>query len=76
MDTTEKLVGAFLVIMFLFVGGIMVLGPITEWNSAGVVQKQLNEQCGTNYSQRDLYFSSEKLIELCKIKNQELLIKQ
>ena len=76
MDTTEKLVGAFLVIMFLFVGGIMVLGPITEWNSAGVVQKQLNEQCGTNYSQMDVLLSSEKLTELCKIKNQEFLIKQ
>jgi hypothetical protein len=72
MDTTEKLGNILLLLMIL----LFFLVPVTEWNSAGVVQKQLNEQCGTNYSQRDLYFSSEKLIELCKIKNQELLIKQ
>ena len=73
MNTTEKLVCAFLVIL---VGVIMLLGPIIEWNSAGVVQKQLNEQCGTNYSQMDVLLSSEKLTKLCKIKNQEFLIKQ
>ena len=72
MDTTEKLGNTLLLLMIL----LIFLVPVTEWNSAGVVQKQLNEQCGTNYSQKDLYFSSEKLIELCKIKNQELLIKQ
>ena len=73
MDTMEKLMCVFLVIL---VGGIMVLGPIIGWNSAGVVQKQLNEQCGTNYSQTDVFLSGEELTELCKIKNQELLIKQ
>ena len=72
MDTTEKLGNILLLLSIL----LFFLVPVTEWNSAGVVQKQLNEQCETNYSQRDLYFSSEKLIELCKIKNQELLIKQ
>ena len=72
MDTTEKLGNILLLLLIL----LFFLVPVTEWNSAGVIQKQLNEQCGTNYSQRDLYFSSENLIELCKIKNQELLIKQ
>ena len=76
MDTTEKLGNVFLALMILFTGSLFISTPITEWNSAGVVQKQLNEQCGTNYSQMDVLFSGEKLTELCKIKNQELLIKQ
>lgn len=76
MDTTEKLGNVFLALMILFIGSIVISIPITGWNSAGVVQKQLNEQCGTNYSQMDVLLSGEKLTELCKIKNQELLIKQ
>ena len=76
MDTTEKLGNVFLALMILFFGSMLISIPITEWNSAGVVQKQLNEQCGTNYSQMDVLFSSEKLTELCKIKKQEVLIKQ
>jgi hypothetical protein len=76
MDTTEKLANAFLALMVLFIACILVSVPFTEWNSAGVVQKQLNTQCGTNYSQLDVLLSGEKLTELCKIKSQELLIKQ
>ncbi len=76
MDTTEKLTNAFLALMVLFIAGILVSVPFTEWNSAGVVQKQLNTQCGTNYSQLDVLLSGEKLTELCKIKSQELLVKQ
>jgi len=76
MNTTEKLGNVFLALTILFVGSMFISIPITEWNSAGVVQKQLNEQCGTNYSQMDVLLSSEKLTELCKIKNQEFLIKQ
>ena len=76
MDTVEKLGNVFLALMILLIGGTMVSGPITAWKSAGVVQKQLNAQCGTNYSQMDVLFSSGNLTELCKIKNQELLIKQ
>jgi hypothetical protein len=76
MDMTEKLGNVLLALMILFIGGLFISIPITEWNSAGVVQKQLNEQCGTNYSQMDVLLSGEKLTELCKIKNQEFLIKQ
>jgi len=76
MDTTEKLANAFLALMILFIAGILVSAPFTQWNSAGVVQKQLNTQCGTNYSQLDVLLSGEKLTELCKIKSQELLVKQ
>ena len=76
MDMTEKLGNVFLALMILFIGSMFISIPIIDWNSAGVVQKQLNEQCGTNYSQMDVLLSSEKLTELCKIKNQELLIKQ
>jgi len=75
MDTKEKLGNVFLALMILFIGSMFISIPIIDWNSAGVVQKQLNEQCGTNYSQMDVLFSSEKLTELCKIKNQEFLIK-
>lgn len=72
----EKLSNIFLALMKLLIGGFMISVPITTWKSAGVIQKQLNEQCGTNYSRKDVLLSGNELKELCKIKNQELLIKQ
>lgn len=76
MDTTEKLGNALIALSILFIGSMFISIPFTKWNSAGVLQKQLNAQCGTNYSQMDVLLSSEKLTELCKIKNQEFLVKQ
>jgi hypothetical protein len=50
--------------------------PVAAWYSAGVEQKAINTECGTNYSRIAVLFSSEGLTELCRIKNQELLLKK
>lgn len=56
---------------FVFVGI-----PAANWYSAGVEQKVINKECGTNYSQLDVMLSGKNLTELCSIKQQELLLKQ
>jgi hypothetical protein len=65
-------------------GTIVVLGltlvfvgiPVSAWYSAGVEQKAINAECGTNYSRLDVLFSSEGLTELCRIKSQQLTLKK
>ena len=56
---------------FIFVGL-----PVSVWYSAGVEQKAINKECGTNYSRLDVLLSSEGLTELCRIKNQQLTLKK
>jgi hypothetical protein len=69
----ETIFGTIVVVglTFVFVGL-----PVAAWYSAGVEQKAINTECGTNYSRVDVLFSSEGLTELCRIKNQELLLKK
>lgn len=73
---TEILVNVFLTGMFILVGGILVYTPISSYQSAQITREALNEQCGTDYSTMDVLFSGEQLRDLCKMKNQQLLIKQ
>ena len=49
--------------------------PVSHWYSAGVKQKAINSECGTNYSQLEVMVSGESLTELCRIKSQELHLK-
>jgi hypothetical protein len=65
---TSFIVGS---LTFIFVGI-----PVAHWYSAGVEQKAINKECGTNYSQLDVMLSGKNLTELCRIKQQELLLKQ
>lgn len=60
----------------LIVVTIVISIPISNWYSAGVEQKAINAQCGTNYSQLDVLTSSKSLTELCRIKNQQLTVNQ
>ncbi len=64
-----------LVLVSMTVGSVLVLIPFSTYQSAVVTQKALNEQCGTNYSVKDVLFAGEQLQDLCKMKNQELLVK-
>jgi hypothetical protein len=65
-------------------GTAMVLGltfffvgvPVSVWYSAGVEQKAINAECGTNYSRVDVMLSGEGLTELCRIKSQQLTLKK
>lgn len=59
----------------LIVVTIIIATPIANWYSAGVEQKAINTQCGTNYSQLDVMLSSKSLTELCRITNQQLTVK-
>jgi hypothetical protein len=69
----ETIFGTIVVVglTFVFVGL-----PVAAWYSAGVEQKAINTECGTNYSRIAVLLSSEGLTELCRIKNQELLLKK
>lgn len=71
----EILCSALLVIVTASVGMVFLSVPFGTYQSAVVTQKALNEQCGTNYSVKDVLFAGEQLQDLCKMKNQELLIK-
>lgn len=64
----ERMVAVFCV-------AVLIGGPIGMWYSAGVEQKAINAQCGTNYSQLDVMFGGGNLTELCRIKNQQLTVK-
>jgi hypothetical protein len=55
---------------FVFVGV-----PVASWYSAGVEQKAINAECGTNYSRIDVMLSRDGLTELCRIKKQEVTLK-
>ncbi len=50
--------------------------PVATWYSAGVEQKAINTECGTNYSRIDVLLSRDGLTELCRIKNQQFTIKK
>lgn len=60
----------------LIVVTIIIATPIANWYSAGVEQKAINSQCGTNYSQLEILASSKSLTELCRITNQTLTLNQ
>ena len=68
----ETIIGTFIVLCF---AGVFVSIPVSSWYSAGVKQKAINTECGTNYSRLDVMLSSEGLTELCRIKNQQLILK-
>ena len=72
----DKLFSAFVFVgVPLIVVTIIIATPIANWYSAGVEQKAINTQCGTNYSQLDVMLSSKSLTELCRITNQQLTVK-
>lgn len=71
----EILSSILLVLVSMTVGSVLVLIPFSTYQSAVVTQKALNEQCGTNYSVKDVLFAGEQLQDLCKMENQELLVK-
>ena len=72
----ENFITAFLVVVSFAVVGLVAFIPVSMWKSAGISQKAINQECGTDYSQWDLLFAGDNLTELCRIKQQELLIKQ
>jgi len=60
----------------VIISAVLIGIPIANWYSAGAEQKAINTQCGTNYSQLDVLFSSKNLTELCRIKNQSITLNQ
>jgi hypothetical protein len=61
-------------VMVLCLAAVFVGIPVASWYSAGVEQKAINTECGTNYSRIAVLLSSEGLTELCRIKNQQFKI--
>jgi hypothetical protein len=63
-------------VMVLCLAAVFLGIPVSAWYSAGVEQKAINAECGTNYSRIAVLFSSEGLTELCRIKNQQVTLKK
>ena len=64
----------FATIIVVGLSVIFVGLPVASWYSAGVKQKAINAECGTNYSRIDVMLSGEGLTELCRIKSQQVTI--
>jgi hypothetical protein len=54
---------------------VVLVIPVTGYFSAVNLQKTLNEQCGANYSLLDVSLNGDQLLELCRVKNQQITIK-
>jgi hypothetical protein len=69
----DTIFGTFVVLglSLVFVGV-----PVATWYSAGVEQRAINAECGTNYSRIDVMLSRDGLTELCRIKKQEILLRK
>lgn len=75
LEFMDAAIGVFFVGTGVFIVGLLVSVPLAQYYSAGVIQKQLNAQCGTNYSRFDVMVAGDKLAQLCRIENQQLTIK-
>ena len=75
IEFIDAALGVFFVGAGVFIVGLLISIPVTHYYSAGVVQKQLNAQCGTDYSRFDVLVAGDKLAQLCRIENQQLTIK-
>lgn len=73
---TDHFLNAILIIVSTAMVSLFVGTPYFSYQGARVTREALNEQCGTDYSVMDVLMSGDTLKELCKMKNQELLIKQ
>jgi hypothetical protein len=63
-------------VMVLCLAAVFVGIPVASWYSAGVKQKAINTECGTNYSRVDVMLSGQGLTELCRIKSQQVTLKK
>jgi hypothetical protein len=72
----ERVLTIFTCAIILVAASVFAFIPISAWKSAGITKRALNSECGTNYTQWDTLFAGESLTELCRIKQQELFIKQ
>ena len=61
-------------ILFGSLAFVFIAVPVSNLVAAGVKQKALNKECGTNYSRLDVLLSGDNLTELCRIKNQQFTI--
>jgi len=53
----------------------LVAVPALQLNRVLTLRKALQEQCGTRYSLLQVASSSEYLLSLCKMKNQQVTVK-
>ena len=59
----------------LLIIAIFVAIPVSGVYQAVTLQKTINQECNTNYSLMEVALNGDKLIELCKVKNQTLTLK-
>lgn len=61
---------AFCTIVLVFVSI-----PVTGYFRAANLQKALNAECGTSYSLVEVALNGDSLLELCRVKQQQVTIK-
>lgn len=65
----------FFVMLALLPVFIVGGGVYSTWKEASVVRQALNYNCGTDYSQADVFWAADSLQKLCMMREQRLTIK-
>lgn len=53
----------------------IAIALVLIWCSVAVEQRAINQQCNTNYSRIDVLLAGDTLQNLCKIKEQQIVLK-
>jgi hypothetical protein len=53
----------------------IAIALVLIWCSVDVEQRAINQQCNTNYSRFDVLLAGDTLQNLCKIKEQQIVLK-
>jgi cell division protein YceG involved in septum cleavage len=65
----------FMAMIYLSIVLIFVVVPITAYINAVTLQKAINDTCGSKYTLIQVAISGDKLQQLCKIKEQQITIR-
>ena len=72
---TPDLFDLFVGLIIVMAIGAIVSAPITGYFSAKGIQKALKQECNGDYSLMEVALNGDKLIEICRIKNQQFTVK-
>lgn len=74
-DLFDRVFPIFFGVAFCTVVLVFVSIPVSGYFRATSLQKALNTECGTNYSLMEVSINGENLLELCRIKQQQVTLK-
>jgi hypothetical protein len=65
----------FPTLCLLLIVVILTSSAATAYFGAKTLQRALNAECKANYSLMEVAISGDKLVELCRIQNQQITVK-